>query len=161
MEEAMCPALQHFVSASPICFSNRFDDDYVGRQLTAAVVEAAMEKIKAEVYTPLSQKSGKKIRKKRIATQLPIRARFVWRIFFAKQELLSLPCNDKFHSECLMPWIKRQGQCPVCRLDLTGRPASVNNLNQPQNLNANVGDEMALIIRVMEEVFAWLHPYPR
>ncbi|GLJ43949.1 hypothetical protein SUGI_0916220 [Cryptomeria japonica] len=155
---AMSPALQHFVRASPIRFSNRFDDDYGGRQLTATEVETALRKIKADVYTPLSRKSEKENKEEEESDATPHTCSICLEDFFAKQELLSLPCNHKFHSECLMPWIKRQGQCPVCRLDLTGRPASVNNVIQPQTSN---GDEMALIIRAMEEAFAWLQPYPR
>ncbi|PIN18889.1 hypothetical protein CDL12_08434 [Handroanthus impetiginosus] len=25
------------------------------------------------------------------------------------------PCNHMFHEECIVPWVKSQGKCPVCR----------------------------------------------
>ncbi|VVU95804.1 Ring finger domain [seawater metagenome] len=28
---------------------------------------------------------------------------------------LILPCNHKFHSQCILPWLKSNGTCPYCR----------------------------------------------
>ncbi|GLJ43951.1 hypothetical protein SUGI_0916240 [Cryptomeria japonica] len=128
----MSPTWQHFVRASPIDFSNRFNDDYGSRQLTSGEVETVLQKIKREVYTPLSENSEEGNKEKEESDPIPHTCSICLEDFSAEQQLLCLPCKHKFHSECLMPWIKRKGQCPVCRLDLTGRPASVNNIDQPQ-----------------------------
>ncbi|KAI4200127.1 MAG: hypothetical protein LQ350_004166 [Teloschistes chrysophthalmus] len=45
---------------------------------------------------------------------------------FAKgQDVRVLPCNHKFHPECIDPWLLNvSGTCPLCRVDL--RPANSN-----------------------------------
>ncbi|KAG8736199.1 hypothetical protein FRC10_009574 [Ceratobasidium sp. 414] len=34
------------------------------------------------------------------------------------QEALTLPCKHSFHVECIEPWVKVKGTCPVCRHEL-------------------------------------------
>jgi len=42
--------------------------------------------------------------------------------FELQQETLSLPCNHTFHDECILPWLKQSGTCPVCRHELVPQP---------------------------------------
>lgn len=35
--------------------------------------------------------------------------------FEPKQEAMLPPCNHMFHEECIVPWVKSNGRCPVCR----------------------------------------------
>lgn len=35
--------------------------------------------------------------------------------FETKQFVTTTPCNHMFHEECIVPWVKSQGKCPVCR----------------------------------------------
>ncbi|KAL8046841.1 hypothetical protein ABFX02_08G200200 [Erythranthe guttata] len=35
--------------------------------------------------------------------------------FDTKQYVTSTPCNHMFHEECIVPWVKSHGKCPVCR----------------------------------------------
>ncbi|KAL8960284.1 MAG: hypothetical protein Q9193_002990 [Seirophora villosa] len=46
---------------------------------------------------------------------------------FAKgQDVRVLPCNHKFHPECIDPWLLNvSGTCPLCRVDL--RPTATND----------------------------------
>lgn len=32
--------------------------------------------------------------------------------------LVSLPCSHLFHEDCLIPWLKENGSCPICRTKL-------------------------------------------
>ncbi|KAL8765047.1 MAG: hypothetical protein Q9209_007750 [Squamulea sp. 1 TL-2023] len=50
--------------------------------------------------------------------------------FTKGQDVRVLPCNHKFHPECIDPWLLNvSGTCPMCRVDL--RPTSSNeNPNQ-------------------------------
>lgn len=35
--------------------------------------------------------------------------------FKLNEEVLVTPCNHMFHGDCLVPWVKSHGKCPVCR----------------------------------------------
>lgn len=37
------------------------------------------------------------------------------------QEALTLPCKHSFHEECIGPWVRVKGTCPVCRFELIGQ----------------------------------------
>ncbi|KAJ1300013.1 hypothetical protein OPQ81_011847 [Rhizoctonia solani] len=53
------------------------------------------------------------------------------------QEALTLPCKHSFHVECIEPWVKVKGTCPVCRFELVpqGQRSSDNN-----NTSSGSGD---------------------
>ena len=52
------------------------------------------------------------------------------------QDIRVLPCNHKFHPECVDPWLLNvSGTCPLCRVDL--RPTTTNDSSNSQ------GDELA------------------
>ncbi|KAI0363637.1 hypothetical protein BV20DRAFT_975484 [Pilatotrama ljubarskyi] len=40
------------------------------------------------------------------------------------QVVVSLPCHHPFHENCILPWLKTSGTCPVCRYQLVPQPAS-------------------------------------
>lgn len=35
--------------------------------------------------------------------------------FEPKETVMLTPCKHMFHEECIVPWFKTKGQCPVCR----------------------------------------------
>ena len=41
------------------------------------------------------------------------------------QEALTLPCKHSFHEECIVPWVRVKGTCPVCRFELVGQAGGV------------------------------------
>lgn len=43
-----------------------------------------------------------------------------------KQELITLPCGHKYHSDCFDKWYKRDTMCPKCRERLDGLPKENN-----------------------------------
>jgi hypothetical protein len=52
------------------------------------------------------------------------------------QDIRVLPCDHKFHPECVDPWLLNvSGTCPLCRVDL--RPTKTNDSSNSQ------GDELA------------------
>lgn len=38
--------------------------------------------------------------------------------FVDRDELIRLPCQHRFHSACLDPWVRSCGDCPYCRRDI-------------------------------------------
>ena len=42
------------------------------------------------------------------------------------QEALTLPCKHSFHVECIEPWVKVKGTCPVCRFELVSQSGGAN-----------------------------------
>jgi E3 ubiquitin-protein ligase RNF38/44 len=151
----MSPALRAFVMASPI---HRFHNS--GRGLTPTEVDTAMKKLKKEIYWP-SRKSKEKGRcneKDCDHTSCPI----CLDEFEAKQQLLRLPCNHRFHSDCLMPWIKSHALCPICRFDLSGRPPE-NSDDHAAAAAAPVAETPTddMLIRAMEEAFDWISSHRR
>ncbi|SPO29384.1 uncharacterized protein UTRI_04888_B [Ustilago trichophora] len=35
-----------------------------------------------------------------------------------QQDLISMPCGHIFHVDCLVPWLRLHGTCPVCRISI-------------------------------------------
>ncbi|KAL1739960.1 hypothetical protein HDZ31DRAFT_48451 [Schizophyllum fasciatum] len=38
------------------------------------------------------------------------------------QVVVTLPCKHAFHEQCIIPWLKSSGTCPVCRHQLVPQP---------------------------------------
>jgi len=57
--------------------------------------------------------------------------------FEVTQDTISLPCNHSFHDECILPWIKSSGTCPVCRFELVPQPK--HNHSGPAGPSAGPG----------------------
>ncbi|KAI7744495.1 hypothetical protein M8C21_032868 [Ambrosia artemisiifolia] len=41
--------------------------------------------------------------------------------FEPKEVVMVTPCNHMFHEDCILPWVKSNGKCPVCRSSFCGR----------------------------------------
>ncbi|KAL8684334.1 MAG: hypothetical protein Q9224_006427 [Gallowayella concinna] len=54
--------------------------------------------------------------------------------FTKGQDVRVLPCNHKFHPDCIDPWLLNvSGTCPMCRVDL--RPTASNEEHNPDTTN--------------------------
>ncbi|XP_022775833.1 uncharacterized protein LOC111317657 isoform X1 [Durio zibethinus] len=80
--------------------------------------------------------------------------------FEPREQVMLTPCDHMFHEECILPWVKSHGQCPVCRFVLSERirqTASSTSNNNFSNVPATdlFAGELISIIRAMEEAFLW------
>ncbi|RRT63072.1 hypothetical protein B296_00042997 [Ensete ventricosum] len=90
--------------------------------------------------------------------------------FVPNDQVLVTPCNHMFHNDCLVPWVKSQGKCPVCRFVLCQRKegapvrrsdGGANSNSAPHNARDLDDEELPLdlvtLIRAMEEAFGWVN----
>uniref|UniRef100_A0A7C8YEW2 RING-type domain-containing protein n=1 Tax=Opuntia streptacantha TaxID=393608 RepID=A0A7C8YEW2_OPUST len=80
--------------------------------------------------------------------------------FEAREEVMLTPCNHMFHEECIVPWVKSHGQCPVCRSVFCERikENGSGNGNRAVALPPGHGvfeDELLSLIQTVNEVFPW------
>ncbi|OVA04057.1 zinc finger protein [Macleaya cordata] len=74
--------------------------------------------------------------------------------FVTKQEVLVTPCNHMFHNDCIVPWVKNQGLCPVCRFLFVERSREHNSGSNVE-LNDLMSDDLISLVRAIEEAIEW------
>ncbi|KAI8362645.1 hypothetical protein BD560DRAFT_404406 [Blakeslea trispora] len=53
--------------------------------------------------------------------------------FEPTEQVIELPCLHIFHDDCIKPWLKLNGTCPVCRHSVVPEQESDNNNNNSNN----------------------------
>lgn len=56
-----------------------------------------------------------------------------------QEELISMPCAHIFHVDCLVPWLRLHGTCPVCRVSIAKPREESSNANNHSNSSGNDG----------------------
>uniref|UniRef100_A0A7N0T2W1 RING-type E3 ubiquitin transferase n=1 Tax=Kalanchoe fedtschenkoi TaxID=63787 RepID=A0A7N0T2W1_KALFE len=83
--------------------------------------------------------------------------------FEPREEVTVTPCSHMFHDECIVPWVRSNGQCPVCRFVFYERrqqrsrqPFVGDNEVAPSpisDINHVFTDELMSIVRAMDGGF--------
>ncbi|KAI3465859.1 hypothetical protein Pfo_022522 [Paulownia fortunei] len=83
----------------------------------------ALNKLRKQLYSPhisniikrLSTKSTGSYTGSSVQDDDGTRCAVCLEDFETKQFVTVTPCNHMFHEDCIVPWVKSQGKCPVCR----------------------------------------------
>ncbi|PWA71943.1 zinc finger, RING/FYVE/PHD-type [Artemisia annua] len=64
--------------------------------------------------------------------------------FELKEVVMVTPCNHIFHEDCILPWVKSHGRCPVCRFSFTtkARESGASSTNNDNLVNNRLTNEM-------------------
>lgn len=132
--------------------------------------EAALKKLKREIYNPAAKKIMRSLslyyREKNVNNNASTKEKeadedgkncaICLEEFEPRQMVMLTPCNHMFHEECIVPWVKSHGQCPVCRFAICerikNRTTIASNTNNVNVGNSSPGDVMS-IIRAMEQAY--------
>ncbi|PWA55498.1 zinc finger, RING/FYVE/PHD-type [Artemisia annua] len=64
--------------------------------------------------------------------------------FELKEVVMVTPCNHIFHEDCILPWVKSHGRCPVCRFSFTTKAKEIgeSSTNNDNLVNNRLTNEM-------------------
>ncbi|XP_075476195.1 uncharacterized protein LOC142517693 [Primulina tabacum] len=80
----------------------------------------AINKLRKQLYNPHMSNIIRRLGNKSTSSdtknilQDNIGKRFCLEDFGTRQFVTSTPCNHMFHEDCIVPWVKSQGKCPIC-----------------------------------------------
>ncbi|KAF0914767.1 hypothetical protein E2562_031374 [Oryza meyeriana var. granulata] len=135
--------------------------------LTDAEFKKAMEQLKKQAYRPsnpqktaASKTGGRGLSHAKSARSEPTpnnteeekACTICLETFLAGEQVVATPCNHIFHQGCITPWVKGQGNCPVCRFALCERNAASNNSHGGIG-EVEVDLDLLEMMGAMEEVF--------
>ncbi|KAF4381549.1 RING-H2 finger protein ATL52 isoform X2 [Cannabis sativa] len=132
----------------------------------------ALENLKKEFYNPVSRRLTNKVNlyyrdtpvnPKDIDTDEDgKRCAICLDDFERGQEVMLTPCKHMFHEDCIVPWAKSNGQCPVCRAVFgpktrdSSLSANNNSIITPRMAASGLStQELVSIIRALGDSFQW------
>ncbi|XP_057954622.1 uncharacterized protein LOC131148735 [Malania oleifera] len=141
------PPIHTFMDPWPVLVPEREES-----RLTQDEQKKALKNLKKEIYNPMPKKISRRlnlyyredsrhnfIEKEKERDDDGKRCAICLEDFEPREEVTLTPCNHMFHEDCIVPWVKNHGKCPVCRSAIYERGGesalSINN-NNPADMNA-------------------------
>uniref|UniRef100_A0A2P2M5K0 Uncharacterized protein LOC105108889 n=2 Tax=Rhizophora mucronata TaxID=61149 RepID=A0A2P2M5K0_RHIMU len=75
------------------------------------LAQEALEGLRLELFSHLEEGAKREV-------SLSLDCSICLESFVEGDELIRLPCEHRFHSICLDPWVRTCGDCPYCRRDI-------------------------------------------
>ena len=70
-----------------------------------------------------------------------------------KEETSILECGHKFHRKCIEDWLKKQANCPICRMQFNIKGNDTNNKQSSGgNINFNFNSILSEILRIQSDI---------
>lgn len=71
-----------------------------------------------------------------------------------KEEISTLECGHKFHRKCIADWLKKEPNCPFCRMkfDIKGDNNANSKQNSGNNININFNTILTEILRIQSDI---------
>lgn len=135
----------------------------------------AVNKLRKEIYNPVPKNITRRVslyyrshgRNNNLEKEEGKKCVVCLEDFVAREVVMVTPCNHMFHEECIVPWVKTRGQCPVCRFTMGEKQCGQNQSGSTVgaappvpaveivNLSPNdlFATELISIVRAMEEAF--------
>ncbi|WCJ30615.1 RING/U-box superfamily protein [Euphorbia peplus] len=142
-------------------------EDRSSSRLSQAEQKNALKKLRKEVYNPIPKRISSRLclyyrdQASKIVRDMEKekeedgkRCAICLEDFEIREMVMMTPCNHMFHEECIVPWVKSHGQCPVCRASIweptDGRSSStINVTNVVPNGDLFGGGDLISILRAM------------
>ncbi|XP_020517795.1 uncharacterized protein LOC105421936 isoform X2 [Amborella trichopoda] len=148
----MNPMLREFVNQSPpgtrVQWHLGPPSQEEESNLTEEELKEAMKKLTKQTYLPYKRSGKRGLFKEKLVAEEPENCAVCLEQFTPYQELFVTPCNHRFHEDCLVPWLKSHGQCPVCRFVI----CEISS----RRVSSDVHGDIYNLLMAMEEAFNWL-----
>ncbi|CAG7733892.1 unnamed protein product [Allacma fusca] len=135
---------QHFPGI-PLSGNINLGDYAWGSQGLDAIVTQLMNNIEGTGPAPLTDEKLSALNRIQITQEHvdgKLQCSVCWEDFCVGENVIRLDCEHIYHPDCILPWLKLHGTCPVCRKDLNQpEQMDVTSGTNPDSINDNVSGQ--------------------
>ncbi|XP_073832648.1 E3 ubiquitin-protein ligase Iruka [Musca autumnalis] len=113
----------HPFDNSHFLFMGNLGDYAWGREGLDTIVTQLLNQMETSGPPPLAKDKIDEIPKVEITPEeieRKLQCSVCWEDFKMQEMVRKLPCSHVYHEECIVPWLKLHGTCPICRKSLNG-----------------------------------------
>ncbi|XP_005182787.1 E3 ubiquitin-protein ligase Iruka [Musca domestica] len=117
---------------SQFLFMGNLGDYAWGREGLDTIVTQLLNQMETSGPPPLAKDKIDEIPKVEITPEeieRKLQCSVCWEDFKIQEMVRKLPCSHVYHEECIVPWLKLHGTCPICRKSLNGEEDEENDVH--------------------------------